>query len=90
MKTDRPESLVLAIGAGMLQARYSAPFYQDRYRRSARGILNGLSSWEFWAMAVTATLGTCGSSRVIRPAMLADQPPGSHRPQNDPSRWRWA
>lgn len=66
-------SLVLAIAAGLLLG-YSAPFTKtgiDAWASGfdsgvAHGVLTGLaesfvaglSSWEFWAMAVTATLGT--------------------------------
>jgi len=57
MKSGSAKSLVLAIGAGMLLG-YSAPFTKTGIDAFGQGILNGLSSWEFWAMAVTATLGT--------------------------------
>ena len=51
------KSLTLAVGAGLLLG-FSAPFTKTGIDAFGHGILSGLSSWEFWAMAVTATLGT--------------------------------
>lgn len=50
-------SLVLAVAAGMLLG-YAAPFTKTGMDAFGHSFLNGLTSWEFWAMAVTATLGT--------------------------------
>ncbi len=50
-------SLVLAIAAGLLLG-YSAPFTKTGIDAFSHSFLDGLASWEFWAMAVTATLGT--------------------------------
>ncbi|GAA4661954.1 DMT family transporter [Gordonia humi] len=50
-------SLVLAVGAGLMLG-FSAPFTKTGIDAFGESFLNGLSSWEFWAMAVTATLGT--------------------------------
>lgn len=64
-------SLVLAIAAGLLLG-YTAPFTKTGIDAFSEGYKNGhgffsglgdafvggLSSWEFWAMAITATLGT--------------------------------
>lgn len=50
-------SLVLAVAAGMLLG-YAAPFTKTGMDAFGQSFLNGLASWEFWAMAVTATLGT--------------------------------
>ncbi|MGB3695999.1 MAG: DMT family transporter [Gordonia sp. (in: high G+C Gram-positive bacteria)] len=50
-------SLVLALAAGLLLG-YSAPFTKTGVDAFGGGLLAGLSSWEFWMMAVTATLGT--------------------------------
>ncbi|MGC4933410.1 DMT family transporter [Gordonia sp. DT30] len=50
-------SLTLAIAAGLLLG-LSAPFTKTGIGAFDDGILAGLSAWEFWAMAVTATLGT--------------------------------
>ncbi len=50
-------SLTLAVAAGLLLG-FSGPFTKTGIDAFGQGILSGLSSWEFWAMAVTATLGT--------------------------------
>lgn len=50
-------SLVLALAAGLLLG-YSAAFTKTGLDAFGRSFLDGLASWEFWAMAVTATLGT--------------------------------
>ncbi|WP_169317519.1 DMT family transporter [Gordonia hirsuta] len=50
-------SLVLAIAAGMLLG-FSAAFTKTGIDAFGKSLLDGLASWEFWAMAVTATLGT--------------------------------
>ncbi|WP_234353698.1 DMT family transporter [Gordonia iterans] len=50
-------SLTLAVAAGLLLG-YSAPFTKTGIDGFAHGLLGGLASWEFWAMAITATLGT--------------------------------
>lgn len=50
-------SLVLAVAAGALLG-FSAPFTKTGLDAFGTSILAGLSSWEFWAMAITATLGT--------------------------------
>lgn len=50
-------SLVLALAAGLLLG-YSAPFTKTGLDAFSHGFLDGLASWEFWAMAITATLGT--------------------------------
>lgn len=50
-------SLTLAIGAGVLLG-LSAPLTKTGIAAFRDGLLDGLASWEFWAMAVTATLGT--------------------------------
>ncbi|MFC0315532.1 DMT family transporter [Gordonia phosphorivorans] len=50
-------SLVLAVAAGMLLG-YSAPFTKSGMDAFGDSIVRGLTSWEFWAMAITATLGT--------------------------------
>lgn len=57
MRHGTGRSLVLAVAAGMLLG-FSAPFTKTGIDAFGQGILAGLSSWEFWAMAVTATLGT--------------------------------
>lgn len=50
-------SLVLAVAAGVLLG-VSAPLTKTGIAAFGEGLLAGLVSWEFWAMAVTATLGT--------------------------------
>ncbi|MFT4086111.1 MAG: DMT family transporter [Gordonia sp. (in: high G+C Gram-positive bacteria)] len=50
-------SLMLAIAAGILLG-LSAPFTKTGIAAFHESFLHGLTSWEFWAMAVTATLGT--------------------------------
>ena len=50
-------SLVLAIAAGLVLG-LSGPFTKTGMDAFGHGFLAGLGSWEFWAMAVTATLGT--------------------------------
>ncbi|MEP9415343.1 DMT family transporter [Gordonia sp. VNQ95] len=50
-------SLTLAIAAGVLLG-VSAPLTKTTIAEFGHGLLTGLASWEFWAMAVTATLGT--------------------------------
>lgn len=50
-------SLVLALAAGVLLG-VSAPLTKTGIAAFDGGFLSGLASWEFWAMAVTATLGT--------------------------------
>lgn len=50
-------SLVLAIAAGLVLG-FSAPFTKTGMDAFGQSFLNGLASWEFWAMAITATLGT--------------------------------
>ncbi|MFZ2511606.1 MAG: DMT family transporter [Gordonia sp. (in: high G+C Gram-positive bacteria)] len=50
-------SLTLAVAAGLLLG-FSGPFTKTGIDAFGQGLLHGLASWEFWAMAVTATLGT--------------------------------
>ena len=50
-------SLVLAVAAGLMLG-FSAPFTKTGIDAFGESFLAGLSSWEFWAMAVTATFGT--------------------------------
>jgi hypothetical protein len=50
-------SLVLAIAAGALLG-VSAPLTKTAIHGFDAGILSGLRAWEFWAMALTASLGT--------------------------------
>lgn len=50
-------SLVLAVAAGTLLG-VSAPLTKTAISAFDGGILAGLSAWEFWAMALTASLGT--------------------------------
>lgn len=50
-------SLVLAIAAGVLLG-VSAPLTKTAIDGFSDGFVDGLKSWEFWAMAVTASLGT--------------------------------
>ena len=50
-------SLILAVAAGLMLG-FSAPFTKTAIDAFGESLFNGLSSWEFWAMAVTATLGT--------------------------------
>jgi len=57
MANGTGRSLVLALAAGLLLG-YSAPFTKTGMDAFGQSFLTGLSSWEFWAMAVTATLGT--------------------------------
>lgn len=57
MRHGTGRSLVLAVAAGVLLG-YSAPFTKTGVDAFGHGVFAGLSSWEFWMMAVTATLGT--------------------------------
>lgn len=57
MRRGTARSLVLAVAAGLLLG-YSAPFTKTAMDAFGESFLNGLVSWEFWMMAVTATLGT--------------------------------
>jgi hypothetical protein len=50
-------SLVLAIAAGVLLG-VSAPLTKSAIAGFGDGLLAGLGTWEFWAMALTASLGT--------------------------------
>lgn len=50
-------SLVLAVAAGVLLG-VSAPLTKTGIAAFGDGLVSGFTSWEFWAMAVTATLGT--------------------------------
>ena len=50
-------SLVLAIAAGVLLG-VSAPLTKTAIDGFDDGFVAGLQSWEFWAMALTASLGT--------------------------------
>ncbi len=50
-------SLVLAIAAGVLLG-VSAPLTKSAIAGFGDGFLAGLGTWEFWGMAITATLGT--------------------------------
>ncbi|MCF8569847.1 DMT family transporter [Gordonia sp. HY002] len=50
-------SLILAVAAGLMLG-FSAPFTKTVVDAFGESFFHGLSSWEFWAMAVTATLGT--------------------------------
>jgi hypothetical protein len=50
-------SLVLAIAAGVLLG-VSAPLTKSAIAAFGDGLLAGLGSWEFWAMALAASLGT--------------------------------
>ncbi|WP_290852023.1 DMT family transporter [Gordonia sp. (in: high G+C Gram-positive bacteria)] len=57
MRRGTARSLVLAVAAGLLLG-YSAPFTKTAMDAFGQSFLDGLASWEFWMMAVTATLGT--------------------------------
>ena len=50
-------SLVLAVAAGTLLG-LSAPLTKSGIDGFSDGILSGLGTWELWAMAITASLGT--------------------------------
>lgn len=50
-------SLVLAVAAGTLLG-LSAPLTKSGIHGFSDGILAGLATWELWAMAITASLGT--------------------------------
>lgn len=50
-------SLVLAVAAGVLLG-VSAPLTKTAIHAFDSGIASGLRSWELWAMAITASLGT--------------------------------
>jgi hypothetical protein len=50
-------SLVLAIAAGVLLG-VSAPLTKSAIAGFGDGLLAGFASWEFWGMALTASLGT--------------------------------
>jgi len=50
-------SLVLAVAAGVMLG-LSGPLTKSGINAFGDGLAAGLGSWEFWGMAVTATLGT--------------------------------
>jgi len=50
-------SLVLAVAAGVLLG-VSAPLTKSAIAGFGDGFVNGLLTWEFWAVALTASLGT--------------------------------
>lgn len=50
-------SLLLALAAGITLG-VSAPFTKTGIDAFSGGFVAGISAWEFWAMAITATLGT--------------------------------
>lgn len=50
-------SLVLAVAAGVLLG-VMGPLTKTAITGFAEGFVHGITSWEFWAMAITASLGT--------------------------------
>ncbi len=50
-------SLVLAVAAGVMLG-LSAPLTKTGIHGFSEGLIVGISTWELWAMALTATLGT--------------------------------